>query len=129
MKHISSFERADRQKGGAWAIDLIMRGAPPVRHLVVVDASKKRALLSEPARTFTQVNVILERAFKRLGPPEEITTDGALEFHNDSFQKLLASFGVRHVVASFADPLTKGAVERYGQKQIQRQNHVDLSSL
>jgi hypothetical protein len=93
MKPISSFERADRQKG-AWAIDLIMQGAPPVRHLV---ASKKRALLSEPARTFTQVNVILERAFKRLGPPEEITTDGALEFHNDSFQKLLASFGVRHV--------------------------------
>jgi hypothetical protein len=117
MTPISSFERADRQKGGAWAVDLIMQGAPPVRHLVVVDASKKSALLNEPAPTFAQVNAILDRAFKRLGPPAEIMTDGAVEYSDDSFRKLFASFGVRHIVASFAEPLIQGAVERHARSK------------
>jgi hypothetical protein len=73
--------------------------------------AKKSALLSEPARTFAQVNAILERAFKRLGPPAEITTDGAEEFPDDSFRKLLASFGVRHIVRT--DTLNQGPVERF----------------
>jgi hypothetical protein len=114
MKPTASVERADRQKG-AWAVELIMLGAPPVQHLVVVEASKKGALLSEPVRTFAQINAVLERAFKRLGPPAEIITDGDMEFSDDGFQKLLASFGVQHVVS--ADTLTQGAVERFARSK------------
>jgi hypothetical protein len=118
MKPVASSEQPDRQKGNAWVvdiIDLVVPGAPPVRHLVIVDASTRSPLLSEPVQNFAHVNAMLERTFKKLGVPTEITTDRALEFSDDGFQNLLASFRVHHVLS--ADTLTQGAVERLVRSQ------------
>jgi len=108
MKPVSSVE-ANRQRD--WAIDLIRQGTPPVQHLIVVDVSKKGALLNEPVRTFDQLKVVLERLFKRLGPPAKIMTDGDVQYTDDGFQQLLESFGVRQIVHT--DVLYKGPVERF----------------
>jgi hypothetical protein len=111
MKPSSSVERADREKGAIWAIDLIEQGTPPELHLIVVDASTRTKVLGEPVQNFAQVHGVLQRAFKRIGAPEGITTDRGAQYFSDGFQQLLGSFGVRHIVR--VNPFTPGAVERF----------------
>jgi hypothetical protein len=110
VKSTASHKQVGYQKG-AWAIELIMLGEPPVQHLIAVDASTGKPLLSEPVQNFAQLNGVLQRAFQRLGAPSEITTDRAVGFFDDSFQNLLESFRVRHIVRT--DTLNQGPVERF----------------
>ena len=50
MKPSPSVERADREKGAIWAIDLLKQGTPPELHLIVVDASTRTKVLGEPVQ-------------------------------------------------------------------------------
>lgn len=99
----------------SWAVDFVLPDAPRIRHLVVVDVGTGSALLYEPVQNSgpARVGEILESTFKRLGPPAAILTDAGGEFSDVRFRSLLASFGVQHVVASFADRFSQSAVERF----------------
>ena len=103
---VSFGAKSSARNSDSWVVDIVVPDAQRIRHLVVLDAGTKSALLYEPVQNSgpAQLAEILESAFKRLGPPAEIVTNKSVEFSHDRFRSLLAAYDVQHVITiSFAD--------------------------
>jgi hypothetical protein len=117
MRSIVGVKRSSSHigSGDSWTIDIAVLGNPRTRHLVVVENGAHELLVCEPVPTadISGVSAMVERTFKKLDAPAEIVTDAALDFLSENtFRSLLASFGVRHVVAPFTDRLSNDAALR-----------------
>ena len=102
-------------------IDLIgpLQETPSMKKYILtcVDALSGFALAFpiENKTAETVSRVLISQVISIFGPPQYIVSDRGTEFVNDTLDKLLIRWGIKHIVTSPFNPAANGKVERFNQ--------------